>query len=74
MNICDLKKGERAVVIKVECVGELRDRLISLGLFCGAKITLLKVSPLKHSYLVSVGSGKVALAKVIADKVRIWKI
>lgn len=74
MNICDLKRGERAVVLRVECEGEEHARLVSLGLFAGATIAVLKISPLRHTYLIQAGNNRFALGKEIAKGVRVWKM
>lgn len=74
MNICDMKKGEHAVVLKVETEGDLRDRLIALGIYNGAKLVLLKRSLFGHTYLVQAGSSRVAMEKEIASGVRVWRI
>lgn len=74
MNISDLKKGERAVVLKVEIEGDLRDRLIALGIYNGAKLVLLKRSLFGHTYLVQAGSSRIAMEKQLALGVRVWRI
>ncbi len=74
MDITDLKKGERAVVLKVECEGDLFDRLVALGVFSGAKITLLKRSFFGHGYLIEAANSRIAMEKEVAKKVRIWRI
>lgn len=72
MTICDLKRGARAVVLKVEGEASVRERLHSYGLFAGAKVTLLRVSMLKKTYLLQVGGTRVALEKTIAAGIRVW--
>ena len=72
MTICDLKKGSRAVVLKVEGDTAVRERLYSYGLFTGAKIVLLRVSAFKKTYLLQVGGTRVALEKGIAAGIRVW--
>ena len=74
MTICDLKRGDRGVVLKVECDGPLREKLISLGVFTGAKLIVLKISPFRHTYLIQAGSGRLLLRKEAAAGVRIWKM
>ena len=73
MNISDLKKGMHAVVWKVEQPAPMRERLRFLGVYAGAKITVLKVSLFKRSYLVQAGSAKVALGREVAEGVRVWQ-
>ena len=72
MTICDLKRGARAVVLKVDADAPVRERLHSYGLFTGAKFTLLRVSMFKKTYLLQVGGTRVALGRDVAAGVRIW--
>ncbi len=73
MTICDMKRGESAVVLKVELSRELRERMLSFRIHAGAKITMLKVSPFKKTYLLQAGSSRVALARDAALGVRVWR-
>ena len=74
MNICDLKRGDKAIVLKVEHGGELKERLISQRVYAGAKISVLKVSLFKHIYLIQAGNGKVAMEREVASGVHVWRI
>ena len=74
MTICDLQKGDRALVKKVELEGELREKLLSLQIHAGAKIAVLKVSPFKRVYVLQAGSGKIAVGREVAGGVSVWKI
>ena len=73
MNICDLKKGERAVVFHVNLPVAMRERLRFLGIYSGAKLVLLKVSLFKKTFLVQAGSAKVALGRDVAEEVRVCR-
>ena len=59
MTMNDLRRGERAVVLKVELPVLLKERLRSLGVFTGAKLTVLKVSGRKKIRLIQAGHAKV---------------
>lgn len=73
MTLCDLKKGERAVVIKVELPGEERARLRYLNVYTGSNILLLKVSHMKKTWLVQAKSAKFALGREVAAGIRVWR-
>lgn len=73
MNVCDLKKGERAVVLKVELPDAVRDRLRFLNVYKGANIVLLKVSFRKKTYLLQARSAKFALDRQTAEGIRVWR-
>ena len=74
MTVCDMKKGMRAVVLKVESAETVRERLRFLGIYKGAKIALLKVSFTRSTYLVQAGSSRAALGKDVAAGVFVWKL
>ncbi len=71
MNICDLKRGERAIVLKVELEEELKSRLAALRIYAGAKIVVLKMS--RKTCLVQAGNGRVAMERGVAQGVRVWR-
>ncbi|MDE5897131.1 MAG: ferrous iron transport protein A [Clostridia bacterium] len=74
MTMQDLRRGERAVVLKVDLPVLLKERLRSLGVFTGAKLSVLKVSGKKNVRLIQVGSAKIVLDGETAAGIRIWKI
>ena len=74
MTMNDLRRGERAVVLKVELPVLLKERLRSLGVFTGAKLTVLKVSGRKKIRLIQAGSTKVALDGETASGIKVWTI
>ncbi len=73
MNITELKRGDCAVVLKVELPNEMCKRLFSLRVYTGAKIEVLKVSLFKKTYLLRAGTSKIALGREIAKGVRVWR-
>lgn len=73
MNASELKKGERAVVMKVELPMLLKERVRSLGIYTGAKFTMLKISFKKKVFLIQTGGSKVALDKETAEGIRVLK-
>lgn len=73
MSICDLNRGEAALVLSVAGEGPLKKRLNILGVYAGARIFLLRVSLFKRTFLLSTGSGKVALGRSVAAGVRVCR-
>lgn len=74
MNICDLKRGDRAIVLKVDLPAEQRGRLMTFRICAGGHILLHKVSPRKRTFVVGAGGTCVALGWEIAQGVSVWKI
>lgn len=73
MNVCEMKKGECAVVMRVGLEPPVRERLRSLNVYPNAKITLLKVSPFKKTYLLQAGGTIVAMRREIACAIRVFR-
>ena len=73
MNANELKKGDHAVVIKVELPMLLKERLRSLGIYTGAKFAVLKRSLRKKVFLVQTGGAKVALDSELAAGIKVLK-
>ncbi len=74
MNICDMERGDVAVVLSVCAEKALRERLKVLGIYAGARIKLLKTSFFRKTFLLSSASGKVALGKSVASEVEICPV
>ncbi len=73
MKVSELKRGEHAVVMKVELPMLLKERLRSLGIYTGAKFVMLKTSFRKKVFLIQTGGAKVALDYELAEGVRVLK-
>ena len=73
MTVCDLKRGERAVVLKIELPAGVRDRLFGLDLRVGSPVCVLKVSLRKKWYVLQSGSSQFALRREAAEGIRVWK-
>ena len=74
MSICpitSLSKGMRAKVAEVEGEGALRSRLAVLGVRPGEEVALLRVSPLRRTYLLGTEESVFALGKEAASCVKV---
>ena len=74
MKLCDLKRGESALVLLVEGEPALTERLRILGIHAGARVKVLKTSLFRRTFLVSTGTGKAALGKSVAAGVEVCPI
>lgn len=59
--------------MKVELPMLLKERLRSLGLYTGAKFSVLKTSFRKKVFLIQTGASKVALDRETAEGIRVLK-
>ena len=73
MTVCDLKRGEAALVLSVGEEGALRERLRVLGIYAGARVELLRTSRRK-TFLLLTACGKAALGRSVAEGVRVCKV
>ena len=74
MSVClltSLSKGMRAKIAEVEGGRALRSRLAALGVRPGEEVTLLRVSPLRRTYLVGTEESVFALGKEAAACVKV---
>jgi Fe2+ transport system protein FeoA len=70
MPLCDLEKGEHAIIERFEELGHVR-KFLSLGLLPGTSITLLKASP---AVVVRAGYSEFALDRALAATVSVRRL
>lgn len=73
MVLSELKKGNRAEIVKIEAEKALRDRLSSFGIMPGEEITVKGCSIAKQTMEIEVGATLVAVRadearQIIVDK------
>lgn len=73
MTLNELKRGDSAVILRTDVPSPIRERLRSLGVYPNAKITMMKVSPFKKTYLLRAGSSQVAMRREIAAMIRVFR-
>ncbi len=71
MSVFDLKKGESATVTAVAVDGAAGERLASLGVKQGQKITAVAFSLFKGSVLITVGYNRLAIRKSVARRIEV---
>ena len=71
MKLCDLKNGERARIIKIGRIGELKKRLVDMGVTAGEIVKLERNAPLgdPQEYIVK-GTG-IAIRKEDAKNIEV---
>lgn len=73
MNIYDLKVGECGKITKITTSGSAAIRLNFLGICTGKKIKLLSYSLFKSSVLISCGTVRVGMRKLVALSLEVEK-
>ena len=74
VTLADLKKDEKAVVVKVKADGELKRRLASLGLRKHSDIKIKTYSLSKSTVEVEVGTSLIALRYEEAKEIEVKKV
>lgn len=69
MGVYSLKKGQSAKIKMVAVDGAAGQRLRSLGVVKGAKITVIGYSLFNSSVLILCGYNKIALRKSVAERI-----
>jgi len=74
MNLAELKKGNRAEILKISADKALKDRLTSFGVMKGEELIIKGCSLAKQTIEIEVGSTHIALRKDEAEKIEVAKI
>ena len=71
MNLFDLKAAQEAEVLKINLSGGAAERLSSLGITAGKRVTVLAFSLFKSSVLIGCGSVRVGVRKNMAKSIEV---
>ncbi|WP_294064350.1 FeoA family protein [uncultured Fusobacterium sp.] len=74
MKLCDLKDGEKAKIIKIGRIGELKKRLVDMGVTAGEIIKLERNAPLGDPQEYIVKATGIAIRKEDAKNIEVEKI
>lgn len=71
MGVFNLKKGQSGVIKLVAVDGTAGQRLKSLGVVKGAKVTVIGYCLFNSSVLILCGYNRIALRKSVAQKIEV---
>ena len=71
MVLSDLRKGDRAEIVKINADKALKDRLSSFGVMRGEIVLIKGCSLAKQTMEIEVGSTLIALRADEADKIEV---
>ena len=74
MKLCDLKNGEKAKIVKLGKIGELKKRLVDMGITAGEIIKLERNAPLGDPQEYIIKSTGIAIRKEDAKNIEVEKI
>lgn len=73
MRLCDLRNGEKAKIIKIGRIGELKKRLVDMGVTAGEIIKLERNAPLGDPQEYIVKATGIAIRKEDAKNIEVEK-
>ena len=71
MSVFDLKAGDRAVIKKINISGVAGQRLSSLGITAGKRISVLAFSLFKSGVLINCGAVRLGIRKALAENIEV---
>ena len=74
MKLCELKNGEKAKIVKIGKIGELKKRLDDMGITAGEIIKLERNAPLGDPQEYIIKSTGIAIRKEDAKNIEVEKI
>lgn len=74
MVLSDIRKGDKAEIVKIHADKALKDRLSSFGVMRGEVLSVKGCSIAKKTMEIEVGSTLIALRASEADKIEIKQI
>lgn len=74
VKLTDLKRGESAQILKISKIGELKKRLIDMGVNSGQIIKLERSAPLGDPQEFRISGNSLAIRKQDAEHIEVEKI
>ena len=71
MTLADLREREKAIVKSIGDLGELKTRLMELGVLCGEPVQLIRRAPWGDPLEIRVEDTLIALRKADAAKIEV---
>lgn len=71
MTIVDLKPGQTGIVMEIRCKGELRRRIIDMGITRGVKVMLKRTAPFGDPIQINVRGYELSIRKSDAENIEI---
>lgn len=71
MSVFNLKRGESGKIKSVGVSGAAGERLRSLGVEAGARVTVLSFSLFNGSVLIAVGYNRIAVRRSVAERIEV---
>ena len=74
MKLSELQPKQKAIIKSIGDLGELRARLMDMGVLCGEPIQIVRIAPMGDPIEIRVGSDHLALRREEAEKIEVEAI
>lgn len=74
MKLSELHPRQKAIIKSIGDLGELKDRLMELGVLCGEPVQVVRIAPLGDPIEIRVGNEHLALRSEDAQKIEVEAI
>ncbi|WP_300369034.1 FeoA family protein [Hydrogenimonas sp.] len=74
MTLAELQPKQKAIIKSIGDIGELKTRLMELGVLCGEPVQLVRYAPLGDPIEIRVADTMIALRKEDAGKIEVEPI
>jgi len=74
VKLSELHPRQKAIIKSIGDIGELRDRLMELGVLCGEPVQVVRIAPLGDPIEIRIGDEHLALRSDDAKKIEVEAI
>ncbi len=74
MKLSELHAKQKAIIKSIGDIGELKDRLMELGVLCGEPVQIIRIAPLGDPIEIRIGDEHLALRSNDAQKIEVEAI
>lgn len=74
LSLSDLQKGDTGIVTDIRLDPDTENRLADMGIWCGARVTMLRAAPLGDPIEFCAGSCRIAMRKNEAAHIYIERV
>ena len=74
MTLNELHPRQKAIIKTIGDIGELKNRLMELGVLCGEPIQVVRIAPLGDPIEIRIGDTHLALRRKDAEKIEVEAI
>ena len=74
MKLSELHPKQKAIIKSIGDLGDLKDRLMELGVLCGEPVQVVRIAPMGDPIEIRIGNEHLALRSEDAQKIEVEAI